>query len=57
MNMFPAGTRVFYWNGAGQTVYGTVQQVARAADGTVIVNIRTESGQNVSLPATSVNKV
>ncbi|KAJ6547062.1 hypothetical protein B0H19DRAFT_1266017 [Mycena capillaripes] len=54
--MFPQGTRVFYWNGAGQTVYGTVQQVARTADGTIVVNIRTDSGQTVALPASSVTK-
>ncbi|KAJ7757857.1 hypothetical protein B0H14DRAFT_2976362 [Mycena olivaceomarginata] len=49
--MFLPGTRVFYWNGAGQTVYGTVQQVAHMEDGSMVVNIRDDNGQTVGLPA------
>ncbi|KAJ7349200.1 hypothetical protein DFH08DRAFT_959372 [Mycena albidolilacea] len=52
--MFPAGTRVFYWNGAGATVYGTVERAARAADGTVIVDIKKDDGQRISLPYANV---
>ncbi|KAJ7854389.1 hypothetical protein B0H14DRAFT_3136566 [Mycena olivaceomarginata] len=44
MNMFPPRTRVFYWNGAGQTVYGTVKQMAHTGDGTMVVNIRNDNG-------------
>ncbi|KAJ7445706.1 hypothetical protein B0H11DRAFT_1930404 [Mycena galericulata] len=48
---FPAGTRIFYWNGAGQTVYGTVQRAARAADGTVVLEIRLDAtGGIITLP-------
>ncbi|KAJ7875156.1 hypothetical protein B0H14DRAFT_2716656 [Mycena olivaceomarginata] len=50
MDMFPPGTRVFYWNGAGQTVYGTVEQVAHMEDGSMVVNIRDDNGQTVGLP-------
>ncbi|KAJ7724082.1 hypothetical protein DFH07DRAFT_971350 [Mycena maculata] len=58
MNNFPAGTRVFYWNGAGQAVYGVVQRIARAADGSIVVEIRLEgTGQVITLPASSVTKV
>ncbi|KAK7015094.1 hypothetical protein R3P38DRAFT_1435537 [Favolaschia claudopus] len=55
--MFPNGTRVFYWNAAGQTIYGTVQSSQRAADGTLILGIRTDGGTTVSLPAANVTKV
>ncbi|KAJ7684655.1 hypothetical protein DFH06DRAFT_14202 [Mycena polygramma] len=57
--LFPqVGTRVFFWNGAGQTVYGTVQQAMRTADGTAVLNIRIDTtGQIVTLPAASVTKV
>ncbi|KAJ7772765.1 hypothetical protein B0H14DRAFT_2966136 [Mycena olivaceomarginata] len=57
MNMFPPGTRVFYWNGAEQTVYGTVKQVAQTGDGTMVVNICNDNGESVDLPASSVHKV
>ncbi|KAJ6526737.1 hypothetical protein B0H19DRAFT_1196897 [Mycena capillaripes] len=55
--VFPPGTRVHYWNGAGQKVYGTLQQEARTADGTIVCNIRTDSGQTVALPASSITVV
>ncbi|KAJ6500504.1 hypothetical protein C8R45DRAFT_977971, partial [Mycena sanguinolenta] len=48
------GTRVFYWAGNGGTVYGTVQQVQRASDGTVMVYIRTDAGTQVTLPYASL---
>ncbi|KAJ7831531.1 hypothetical protein B0H14DRAFT_2804584 [Mycena olivaceomarginata] len=48
--MFPPGTRVFYWNGTGQMVYGTVQQVAHMEDGSIVVNIRDDNGRTVDLP-------
>jgi hypothetical protein len=56
---------VFCWNGAGQTVYGTVQQVLHMEDvsantlsvieltlsqGAMLVNIRDDNGQTVGLP-------
>ncbi|KAJ7797113.1 hypothetical protein B0H14DRAFT_3549138 [Mycena olivaceomarginata] len=52
-----AGTKVFYWNGAGQTVYGTVQQVEHMEDGAMVVKVRDDNGQTVALPANSVHKV
>ncbi|KAJ7804475.1 hypothetical protein B0H14DRAFT_2883840, partial [Mycena olivaceomarginata] len=53
------GTKVFYWNGAGQTVhvYGTVQQVEHMEDGAMVVKVRDDNGQTVALPANSVHKV
>ncbi|KAJ7929222.1 hypothetical protein B0H13DRAFT_1964345 [Mycena leptocephala] len=54
MNMFPPGTRIFYWNGANQAVYGTIQTVARTQDGTVVVNIRDDSGRTITLPYVDV---
>ncbi|KAJ7453179.1 hypothetical protein FB451DRAFT_1281947 [Mycena latifolia] len=58
MNMsFPAGTRVWYWTPSGQAVYGTVKQVVRGADATVYVEIRTDAGATITVPAVSVNKV
>ncbi|KAF7345420.1 hypothetical protein MVEN_01560000 [Mycena venus] len=54
---FSPGTRVFYWNASGQTVYGTVLQCAGSPTGTVIVTVKTENGQYVALPETSVNKI
>ncbi|KAJ7882192.1 hypothetical protein B0H14DRAFT_2703934 [Mycena olivaceomarginata] len=57
MNMFLPGTRVFYWNGAGQTVYGTVKKVAQTGDGTMVVNICNKNDESVDLPASSVHKV
>jgi hypothetical protein len=57
---------VFYWNGAGQTVYGTVQQVEYMEDvstntslsvieltfsqGAMVVKVRDDNGQTVALP-------
>ncbi|KAJ7734182.1 hypothetical protein DFH07DRAFT_845000 [Mycena maculata] len=58
MNNFPAGTRVAYWNGAGEMVYGTVQRSGRSRDGTMLLEIRLEtSGQAITLPSASVTKV
>ncbi|KAJ7809350.1 hypothetical protein B0H13DRAFT_2385277 [Mycena leptocephala] len=50
MNAFPAGTRVSYWNSAGQAVYGTVQRVYRTSDGTVVVDVKEDSGKSIALP-------
>ncbi|KAF8169673.1 hypothetical protein K438DRAFT_2023241 [Mycena galopus ATCC 62051] len=57
MNSFTAGTRVFYWNNAGQAVYATVEAVQRKQDGTVVVSLKLDDGQSISLPAKSVTKV
>ncbi|KAK7002190.1 hypothetical protein R3P38DRAFT_3367463 [Favolaschia claudopus] len=51
------GTRVFYWNSAGQTVYATVQSVETTKDGTVIVSLKEDTGNTILLPAKSVTKV
>ncbi|KAJ7875897.1 hypothetical protein B0H14DRAFT_2715084 [Mycena olivaceomarginata] len=48
--MFPRGTKVFYWNGAGQTVYGTVQQVEHMEDGAMVVKVCDDNGQTIALP-------
>lgn len=56
-NQFLVGTHVCFWDGAGQTVYGTVRQVVRGADGTVYLEIATTTGRSVTLPAAAVQKV
>ncbi|KAK7001563.1 hypothetical protein R3P38DRAFT_3049762 [Favolaschia claudopus] len=55
--MFPVGTRCFYWNAAGQTVYGTVQNAIQTVQGTPIVTLRTDGGATVHLPQRNVTKV
>ncbi|KAJ6484026.1 hypothetical protein C8R45DRAFT_1075322 [Mycena sanguinolenta] len=50
MESFPAGTRVFFWNKTGKAIYATVEQAVRASDGTVVVHLKDDSGQRVSLP-------
>nr|GAT59641.1 predicted protein [Mycena chlorophos] len=57
MNGFAPGTRVFWWDGQGNTVYGTVRTVSRGADNTVYLDINRDSGGAVRLPASSVQKV
>ncbi|KAJ7657302.1 hypothetical protein DFH06DRAFT_1197925 [Mycena polygramma] len=57
MSAFPTGTRVTYWNAAGQVVYGTVQRASKTLDGTLVVEVREDSGKLITLPATSVTKV
>jgi hypothetical protein len=57
MNVFPNGTRVFYWNVDGTIKYGTVESTGRMTDGTLIVNVRVDGGPIVSLPVSSVSKV
>ncbi|KAJ7502678.1 hypothetical protein B0H11DRAFT_2274793 [Mycena galericulata] len=50
-NAFPAGTRVFYFNGAGQTVYGTVQRTMMNADGNSLVEVKVDTtGAMIILP-------
>ncbi|KAJ7502674.1 hypothetical protein B0H11DRAFT_1989605 [Mycena galericulata] len=56
-NTFPAGTRVFYWNNAGQSVYGTVQRAARGADGELVVEIKVDAtGSIITIPARAVTR-
>ncbi|KAJ7603239.1 hypothetical protein DFH06DRAFT_1256624 [Mycena polygramma] len=57
MSAFPTGTRITYWNAAGQVVYGTVQRASKIPDGTLVVEVREDSGKLITLPATSVTKV
>ncbi|KAJ7232648.1 hypothetical protein B0H12DRAFT_1145032 [Mycena haematopus] len=57
MENFPTGTRVYFWNNAGKVVYATVEEVATKPDGTVVVSLKDDSGQTISLPAKSVTKV
>ncbi|KAJ7635389.1 hypothetical protein FB45DRAFT_1026271 [Roridomyces roridus] len=51
---FQSGMRVFFWDGKGQTVCGTVQGVSRATDGTVVLSVRQDSGRMINVPAASV---
>ncbi|KAJ7616019.1 hypothetical protein FB45DRAFT_1064185 [Roridomyces roridus] len=58
MNQVTAtGARVYYWDGAGRTRYGRVLRVVTSMDGTVLVEVRLENGDNVTLPATSVTRI
>ncbi|KAJ7853606.1 hypothetical protein B0H13DRAFT_2082605 [Mycena leptocephala] len=57
MNYFPPGTRVSYWNSVGQAMYGMVQRVYRTSDGTVIIDVREDSGRSIALQATFVTRL
>ncbi|KAJ7153036.1 hypothetical protein C8R43DRAFT_452243 [Mycena crocata] len=58
MDNFPPGTRVSYWNAAGDTVYGTVQRAYRTPDGSTIVSLKRDgSGMLIELPALSLTKM
>ncbi|PBK81637.1 hypothetical protein ARMGADRAFT_1039215 [Armillaria gallica] len=57
MNMFAAGTRVFVFSTTGELIRGVVESTSRTADfwsetlqGMVLVKIRRESGDIISLP-------
>ncbi|KAK0185359.1 hypothetical protein F5146DRAFT_1069943 [Armillaria mellea] len=54
MNVFPAGSRVAYFNSSGQLSAGVVQSTTRMSDGTQLVLIKLGSGGTVTLPAASV---
>ncbi|KAK0452832.1 uncharacterized protein EV420DRAFT_682847 [Desarmillaria tabescens] len=50
MNMFPAGSRVFFYDSTGQLVRGVVESTTRMADGTQMVIIRRDNGGIMTLP-------
>ncbi|KAJ7504816.1 hypothetical protein B0H11DRAFT_447537 [Mycena galericulata] len=53
-----AGTRIFYWNIAGQMVFGTVQRMMRGADGTPVLEVKLDAtGGLITLAAASVSRV
>ncbi|KAI5836478.1 hypothetical protein K523DRAFT_225487 [Schizophyllum commune Tattone D] len=49
--------RVWFWDGASRTVFGTVHAIARLADGTQLVTIARDTGGEVTLPADTVTRV
>ncbi|KAJ7582648.1 hypothetical protein C8J56DRAFT_225818 [Mycena floridula] len=57
-NTFP-GTRVFFWatQNRGSPSYGVVLGASRLPDGTVMLDIREDSGRVIRLPAAGVSKV
>ncbi|KAI3998139.1 hypothetical protein EV121DRAFT_297810 [Schizophyllum commune] len=57
MNPFRVHDRIWYWNGASRTVFGTVVAIERLADGTQLLIIQRDTGGRVSLPADTVTKV
>ncbi|KAI5895453.1 uncharacterized protein SCHCODRAFT_02699348 [Schizophyllum commune H4-8] len=57
MNPFRVGDRVWYWDGASRTVYGTVTAIERLADGTQVLVITRDHGGQMSLPADTVTKI
>ncbi|KAH7909256.1 hypothetical protein BJ138DRAFT_1127816 [Hygrophoropsis aurantiaca] len=56
-NVYPNGTRVFFWDTFGTIKYGNVQSTSRLSDGTQVVVVLVEGGGNASLPVSSVSKV
>ncbi|KAK0466676.1 hypothetical protein IW261DRAFT_1520578 [Armillaria novae-zelandiae] len=56
MNMFPAGSRVFFYDSTGQLVRGVVESTSRMADGTQMVVIRRDNGVIMTFPSASVSK-
>ncbi|KIK63599.1 hypothetical protein GYMLUDRAFT_241525 [Collybiopsis luxurians FD-317 M1] len=57
MNHFPQGTRVCFFTARNQLVNGTVVSISRAADGTVLLNIHSDHGHAITLPAAAVTKI
>ncbi|KAL1746059.1 hypothetical protein HDZ31DRAFT_62514 [Schizophyllum fasciatum] len=57
MNPFRVNDRVWYWDSASRTVFGTVVAIERLADGTQLLVILRDQGGRVSLPADTVTKV
>ncbi|PBK85279.1 hypothetical protein ARMGADRAFT_566173 [Armillaria gallica] len=56
MNMFVAGARVFVFSTTGELIRGVVESTSRTADGMVLLKIRRESGDIISLPAIGVSR-
>ncbi|KAK0436172.1 hypothetical protein EV421DRAFT_1833317 [Armillaria borealis] len=54
MNVFPAGSRVSFFDSNGQLLNGVVQSTSRLSDGTQLVLIKRDSGGTITLPAASV---
>ncbi|KAK0435308.1 hypothetical protein EV421DRAFT_1836697 [Armillaria borealis] len=55
MNVFPAGSRVSFFDSNGQLLTGVVQSTSRLSDvSTQLVLIKRDSGATVTLPAASV---
>ncbi|KAK6974355.1 hypothetical protein R3P38DRAFT_3133460 [Favolaschia claudopus] len=54
---FPFGTRVFFFNALGKTIYGTVQGSIGQPDGTICVALKTDQGTTVNLPSTTISAV
>ncbi|KAK0227986.1 hypothetical protein IW262DRAFT_1531994 [Armillaria fumosa] len=54
MHSMPAGTHVFFWDTRGQIVCGVVKSTSVGADGTLMVVIKTDGGQTITLPAAAV---
>ncbi|KAF8060945.1 hypothetical protein FPV67DRAFT_314619 [Lyophyllum atratum] len=44
------GTRVFFWASDAQIRYGTVLDTTRLIDGTQVLSIKPDNGEQVSLP-------
>lgn len=57
MNVYPNGQRLFFWQGDGVAVYGTVAASETLADGTQMLTIVTDDGRNLRLPASAVTAV
>ncbi|KAK0201353.1 hypothetical protein DFS33DRAFT_1346519 [Desarmillaria ectypa] len=54
MNAFAAGTRVYFYDSNGQIVKGVVESTTRMADGTQMLRIKRDNGNNITLPSASV---
>ncbi|KAK0201351.1 hypothetical protein DFS33DRAFT_1346512 [Desarmillaria ectypa] len=54
MNLFPAGSHVFFHDSTGRVVKGVVESTSRMGNGMQIIVIRCDNGGQITLPASSV---
>ncbi|KAK0492411.1 hypothetical protein EDD18DRAFT_1334396 [Armillaria luteobubalina] len=54
-NLSHIGSRVFFYDSAGCLTRGVVQSTSRMTDGTLMIVIKRDSGQTVTLPAAGVS--
>ncbi|KAK0222412.1 hypothetical protein IW262DRAFT_1494009 [Armillaria fumosa] len=55
MSIFVIGSRVFFYDSAGHLTRGVVQSTSRMADGTLMIVIKRDSGETVTLPAAGIS--
>ncbi|KAK0472573.1 hypothetical protein IW261DRAFT_1507132 [Armillaria novae-zelandiae] len=55
MSIFIIGSRVFFYDSAGRLARGVIESTSRTADGTLLIVIKRDSGETVTLPAAGVS--